>query len=98
MTLTGEQKRKLKSIAHNLSPVVQIGKKGLTEEQLDTISKDLLDHELIKVKFNDFKSIKEELSQQIAERTESDFVDIIGNTLILYKMNPDPSKRKISTA
>lgn len=98
MTLTGEQRRKLKSMAHNLNPMVQIGKKGLTEEQIETISKALFDHELIKVKFNDFKSVKDELSQRIADLTGSDIVDVIGNTLILYKMNPDPSKREISLA
>jgi RNA-binding protein len=98
MTLTGEQRRKLKSMAHNLNPMVQIGKKGLTEDQIETISKALFDHELIKVKFNDFKSVKDELSQRIADLTGSDIVDVIGNTLILYKMNPDPSKREISLA
>jgi RNA-binding protein len=96
MTLTGEQKQKLKSMAHTLDAVVLIGKKGLTEAQIDTISKDLMDHELIKVKFNDFKSVKEELSNQIAELTGADIVDIIGNTLILYRMNPDPGGRKIA--
>jgi RNA-binding protein len=96
MTLTVEQKQKLKSMAHTLDAVVLIGKKGLTEAQIDTISKDLMDHELIKVKFNDFKSVKEELSKQIAELTGADIVDIIGNTLILYRMNPDPGGRKIA--
>lgn len=85
MTLTGNQKRQLKTRAHDMKPLIQIGKNGLTPAQLETIKQALKQHELIKIKFNDYKSQKTELSQQIAQETEAETVDIIGNTLILYK-------------
>ena len=50
-TLTGAQKKKLKSIAHSLKPLVLIGQKGLTGTLVDSIHKSLDDHELIKIKF-----------------------------------------------
>ncbi|MCW4048944.1 MAG: YhbY family RNA-binding protein [Candidatus Bathyarchaeota archaeon] len=95
MTLTNTQRQKLKAHAHSLKPHIQIGKNGVTEGQVNTIAKSLDMHELIKVKFNDYKSQKQQLSDEIAEKTESHIIDIIGNTLILYKRNPDASKRQI---
>ena len=85
MTPTNKQKTKLKKQAHTLKPLIQIGKKGLTNEQITTIANDLKHHQLIKIKFNDHKTKKKEISQKISKETESTIIDIIGNTLILYK-------------
>ena len=95
MSLTGEQLRKLKAKAQNMKPSIQIGKGGLTQGQLERIKHELAHHELIKVKFNDYKAQKTELSQEIAARTGATQVDLIGNTLVLYKQSPYPKKRKI---
>ena len=48
--MTGKQKRYLRSLAHSLKPVVQIGKQGLSRDTLVQIEKQLDDHELIKVR------------------------------------------------
>jgi RNA-binding protein len=96
MSLTGEQLRKLKARAQNMKPSIQIGKDGLTEGQLERINHELAHHELIKVKFNDYKAQKTELSREIAARTGATQVDLIGNTLVLYKQSPYPDKRKIN--
>jgi RNA-binding protein len=96
MSLTGEQLRKLKAKAQNMKPSIQIGKGGLTQGQLERIKHELAHHELIKVKFNDYKAQKTELSQEIAARTGATQVDLIGNTLVLYKQSPYPKKRKIT--
>jgi RNA-binding protein len=96
MSLTGEQLRKLKTTAQSMKPSIQIGKDGLTEGQLERINHELAHHELIKVKFNDYKAQKAELSQEITARTGATQVDLIGNTLVLYKQSPYPDKRKIN--
>ena len=85
MTLTTKQKQELKAKAHHLDPQIQIGKNGVTPEQIQTIKTHLKTHELIKIKFNDYKKQKTELSNQITTQTESEQVDLIGNTLIIYK-------------
>ena len=84
----------LKSKANTLKPVVLIGKAGLSDESIESISSALDHHELIKVKFIAFKTEKKELSQQIVEKVNADFVGLIGNVLILYRMNEDPEKRQ----
>lgn len=87
--LNGRQRRKLKSLAHYLKPVVQIGQKGLTEALIKAVDRALSDHELIKVKFVDFKEEKHELAEEVAGGTGAALVDVIGNIAILYRENPE---------
>ena len=93
--LTSAQKKFLKGLAHSLDPIVLIGKKGLTTELSDAVAHALDDHELIKVKFNEFKEDKKQLSKQLEQETESTLVGLVGNTVILYKEQKNKKKRKI---
>ncbi len=95
MTLTYGQRKKLKALAHNLHPMIQVGKKGLTEELVSATDKALLDHELIKIKFVGFKEEKHEIIENLSEKTQCLVVAVIGHTAILYRPNPDTDKRKI---
>lgn len=83
--ITPNERRELKSRAHHLNPVVMVGQKGITDELIKATDKALLDHELIKVKFIEFKEERRELAADMAKRTGSDLVDIIGNIAILYR-------------
>ncbi|MCL5807074.1 MAG: ribosome assembly RNA-binding protein YhbY [Deltaproteobacteria bacterium] len=96
--LRGFQKKHLKGLAHDLKPVVQIGKEGMTEGVIRAVDESLLRHELIKIKFTDFKDRdqKETLTREIETKTGSERVDIIGHTAILYRPQADPEKRKIA--
>jgi RNA-binding protein len=55
----------------------------------------LNDHELIKVRFGEFKEAKKEISAEIAQATKSELVGIIGNIAIFYRPHPQPEKKKI---
>jgi RNA-binding protein len=94
--LTGAQRSYLRSLAHHLQPIGFIGKNGLTEAALESIATAFDAHELLKVKFIEFKEKKRELAAQIAERTHSHPVGLIGNMAILYREHPDPGKREIA--
>lgn len=94
--LKGSQKKYLRAQAHHLKPVVMIGAKGLTGQLVGSVDAALKDHELIKVKFGEFKEAKKEISAQIAKATKGELVGLIGNIAILYRQNPDPEKRKIT--
>ena len=85
--LTASQRKKLKSDAHHLNPLVIVGQKGLSKTLIASVEDALKAHELIKIKFNDFKEEKEELSNKIADETGSEIVSIIGNIVILYRKN-----------
>ena len=94
-TLTGAQRRQLRSLAHHLDPVCFVGKNGLTDAIVQACAAALDSHELIKVKFIDGKKEKREFSEAISERTDSAVVGLIGNIAILYRENPDLEKRRI---
>jgi RNA-binding protein len=84
-SLTSTEKKKLKSAAHHLKPVVQIGKKGLTVSLITAVDNALESHELIKIKFLEYKDDKDKLSIQISDNTSSEIICIIGNIVILYR-------------
>jgi RNA-binding protein len=93
--LKGSQRKYLRSQAHHLKPLVIIGAKGVTDQLIGSVDLALKDHELIKVKFGEFKEEKKEISTQIAQATNSELIGLIGNIAILYRQNPEPEKRKI---
>lgn len=92
--LTKKQRKYLFKQAHSLDPVVRIGKQGVTDQVVKAIDTALLDHELIKVKFGEFKEDKHELAGEIAERTGAGLVRIIGHVAIYYRPHPEPDKRR----
>lgn len=98
MSLKGSEKKHLRGLAHGLKPLVQVGKKGLTDELIASVDMALMDHELIKVRFLDFKGEKKALSETIAGKTGSELAGLIGNVAVLFRPHPDPVKRKIRPA
>jgi len=95
MKLNSVQIKKLKSLAHHLKPAVNIGKEGVNDGVLNSISEVLEKNELIKIKFSKNKDSKGVLSNQITKSTNSLKVSIIGNTLILYKESSNLKYRQI---
>lgn len=95
--LTGFQKKYLRSLAHSMKPVVFIGQKGVNAMLIKAIQEALEAHELIKIKFIEFKQKdqKKALCEKIERRTKCFLVGLIGHIGIFYRMHPDPRKRKI---
>jgi len=93
--LKGSQKKYLRAQAHHLKPLVIIGTKGITGSLIGSVDHALHDHELIKVKFGEFKESKKEISGEIAKITQSELVGLIGNMAVFYRQHPEPEKRKI---
>ncbi len=94
-SLTGKQRKHLRGLAHGLKPVVQVGVKGLTEELIAAINEALDAHELIKIKFMEFKEEKHEIADQIASKVSCELAGMIGNIAILYRRHKDKSKRHV---
>ena len=77
----------LRKLAHNLDPIVRIGKDGIDENVLKSIAEVVKKRELIKVKILQNSSVEfdREMADKIAQDTKSVFVDKIGNILIFFK-------------
>jgi RNA-binding protein len=93
MSLTNDRKKYLRSLGHNLNPVVTVATKGLTEGVMAEIDRALSDHELIKVKLSvGDRDLKKEMVTTICEQLKADNVQLIGHVLLLFRAakKPDP--------
>lgn len=93
--LTGAERKYLRGLAHHLKPLAQIGKTGVTPNVLAAIDEALEHHELIKVRFLDFKDQKRQLSQTIADHVDGEIIGSVGHVFMFYRQHPDPEKRKV---
>jgi len=93
--LTSTQRKYLRQVGHHLDPVVIIGKQGVTDMLVRAVTQTLEAHELVKVRFNEFKDQKRALAEEIEQRTGSHIVGMIGHVALFYKQQPDDEKRKI---
>ena len=86
--LTNPQIRKFKAAAQLLEPMLKVGKAGLSEGFVKTVSDTLAQHELVKIKFADFKEQKKELAPLLAEKTGSHLIMRVGNVMVLHRPKP----------
>lgn len=93
MKLTNNQKKYLRSLAHDLKPFVMIGQNGLSESVLTEIDSTMLKHELIKIKLRvDNRKEKQQIIEKIIEFSHAELVQVIGGVLVIYRPfedNPD---------
>lgn len=83
--LTNAQIRKFKAAAQLMEPMLKVGKAGLSDGFVQTVSQALDQHELVKIKFAEFKEQKKELAPMLAEKTGSHLVMRVGNVMVLHR-------------
>ncbi|WP_127579755.1 ribosome assembly RNA-binding protein YhbY [Paenibacillus koleovorans] len=84
--LTGKQKRHLRSLAHHLDPIFQVGKGGVNDHLIRHIEEAIEVRELLKVSvLNNNTDDRHEIAAELAERSGSELVQLIGKTIVLYK-------------
>lgn len=89
--LTGKQVRYLRGLGHHLQPVVMIGREELSEGVLASTEVALEDHELIKVKLQEgCLTDRRELASQLATKTRAQVVQVLGRTILLYRVATEP--------
>ncbi len=93
--LNSSQRRHLMRIAHHLDPQVIVGKQGVTDTLVRSVAESLEAHELIKLKFNEFKDDKQPHVDAIVRRTGAQHVATRGHVVTLYRQHPEPQRRKI---
>jgi len=94
--LNNAQVRKLKGLAQRMDATLKVGKQGLSDGFIKSLDEELSRHELVKVKFAEFKEQRKELAPQLAGRTQSHLVTLLGNVVVLYRQHPEQDKRKIT--
>ena len=91
--MPSKQRAYLKGLAMKLDPVLQIGKASVTPELTSAVDEALEARELIKLHVlkNCFDDPKE-LANMIAERTQSQVVQVIGKKIVLYRESREKKK------
>ena len=81
----------LRSLAHNINPVVMIGNNGLSESVLKEIDSSLNAHELIKIKvLGDDRALRVSLLEQKCQQMGAVAVHHIGKQLVVYRASSTP--------
>jgi RNA-binding protein len=68
--------------------MLKIGKAGLSEGFVRSVNEALTQHELVKIKFAEFKEQKKELAPQLADQTASLLIMRVGNVMVLHRPRP----------
>ena len=92
--MTSKERANLRSHANSLEPLSQIGKGGINDAFIKQTKDALLKRELIKLKvlLETSPITPREAADEIARRTDSEVVQVVGGSMIFYKYNPDLHK------
>lgn len=91
--LSNREIRDLKARAQHLNAVTKLGRSGLSPEFLAAVDVELNHHGLIKIKLTEQKDQRYELADQIAQKTASQLICVIGHVIVIYR-----PKRETETA
>lgn len=96
-TLRGKQKRYLRSKAHHLDPLVQIGKNGITDTVLGQIDELLERRELIKITLlQNTDEVAEDVAELLEKELQCHVVQKIGRILVVYRPSDKEKYQHIS--
>ncbi|WP_298449262.1 ribosome assembly RNA-binding protein YhbY [uncultured Marinobacter sp.] len=94
MSLSAEQRREYRAIAHNLKPVIIVGDKGLTENLQEELERALNDHELIKIKVaSQDREARHEAITALCEASGAELVQTIGKIAVLMRRAKKPNPK-----
>jgi RNA-binding protein len=93
--LDSRLRSKLAGIAQTRDALVSLGRAGASDAITAHLDELLEEHELVKLRFVDYKESKQELALELSLRTHSELVRVIGNVAIFWRRNPDPKKKKV---
>lgn len=88
--LNSRQRAQLRGLANSLDTIFQIGKDGVTENTVKQVDDALEARELIKLRVLETSPVSaREAADEIAEKTHSDVVQVIGTRFVLYRESRD---------
>ncbi len=93
---TSKERSHLKSLAANLQPVMQVGKEGIGENLVRSLSDALEARELIKITI--LESATDDpraLAEEIAARLHAETVIVMGRKAVLYRRSSRPDFKHI---
>ena len=92
--MTSKQRAYLKGLAMTMEPILQVGKSSITPEHTAAVAEALEARELIKINvLQNCLDDPREIAEVLAERTNSQVVQVIGKKIVLYKEGKKEKKK-----
>ena len=92
--LSGKQRRYLRGQGNSIKPTVYLGKDGISDSLLNSLGEAFNNRELVKVRIEKSCELeRKEAGHQLAQASAAHMIQVLGNTLLLYR--PDPDKPEI---
>lgn len=92
-------RKTLRAAGHHLSPVVQVGKEGVTAAVLRQLDEALATHELVKVKIGtESPEDRFEAADRLGEETGAQLAQILGRTILVYRRHPEKPRFEAAPA
>ncbi|HUL58093.1 MAG TPA: ribosome assembly RNA-binding protein YhbY [Anaeromyxobacteraceae bacterium] len=86
----GKLRKALRAAGHHLSPVVQVGKEGVSAAVLRQLDEALATHELVKVKIGtESPEDRFEAADRVAQIEGARVAQVLGRTILVYRRHPE---------
>lgn len=97
--MTSKERAEFRAQANSLDAEFQIGKGGMSDGLILQTLDSFRTKELIKIKvlLDTSPSSPKELANELAKRTESEVIQVIGGIIVLYKKNENVDKKDKKT-
>ena len=89
-TYSQQDKKRFRTIGHQLRPVITVGNKGLTERLMQELERALTDHELIKIKIIGDREERDEISSKILYQTGASCIQSVGGMVLIMRPAAKP--------
>ena len=87
---SGPLRRALRAAGHHLSPILHVGKEGVTDAVVRQLDQALLAHELVKVKVgSESPEDRFEAAERLGERAGAGIAQVLGRTVLVYRRHPE---------
>ena len=91
--ITSKQRAQLRGLAMQEDTIIQIGKGGITDSVIESVSAALKARELVKGKVLENSMLTaREACDALCEACKADPVQVIGTKFVLFKRNPNDPK------
>lgn len=95
--LTGKQRRYLRALGNQLKAVAFVGREGVSTAVLHSLEEVYANRELVKLKIERSCPLnRKEVGAKLAAASQSHLVQVMGQTVLLYRADPEEPKIDLS--
>jgi len=95
--LTSKQRARLRSLANDMDTIMQVGKDGVNENMIKTVSDALEARELIKMRALENSGMtSREAAEELAVAVGADVVSVVGTRFVLYRRSEKNPKIELA--